>query len=217
MEAFALAFMAMGLLVLLVFIMYLLDRVNTLERETRLLTRPLNAPKEVALAGPFAGLSSKKLWDAMSGRLPDGLDASTVDEVRVLYETVLHKHVDAIFQEGVKDGQRGMLGEPKNTKQISTSKGLVESWIPSAQANALYQCGLNASQTPEAEWGPIRASMDEAGQFLMGKTQLDASSPLSDWLMPVLNPAASPGAAQGPQAVLAPAVEPAGTPGSVAS
>ena len=199
MEAFALAFMAMGLLVLLVFIMYLLDRVNTLERETRLLTRPLNAPKEVALAGPFAGLSSKKLWDAMSGRLPDGLDASTVDEVRVLYETVLHKHVDAIFQEGVKDGQRGMLGEPKNTKLINTSHGPVESWLPSAQVNTLYKCGLDSAQLPSDQLDAVRAALDEAGQTLYGKAMVNLAQPLSASLMPlpvaevpVLAPPAAP-------------------------
>ena len=185
MEAFALAFMAMGLLVLLVFIMYLLDRVNTLERETRLLTRPLNAPKEVALAGPFAGLSSKKLWDTMSGRLPDGLDASTVDEVRVLYETVLHKHVDAIFQEGVKDGQRGMLGEPKNTKLINTSHGPVESWLPSAQVNTLYKCGLDSAQLPSDQLDAVRAALDEAGQTLYGKAMVNLAQPLSASLMPL--------------------------------
>ena len=185
MEAFALAFMAMGLLVLLVFIRYLLDRVNTLERETRLLTRPLNAPKEVASAGPFAGLSSKKLWDAMSGRLPDGLDASTVDEVRVLYETVLHKHVDAIFQEGVKDGQRGMLGEPKNTKLINTSHGPVESWLPSAQVNTLYKCGLDSAQLPSDQLDAVRAALDEAGQTLYGKAMVNLAQPLSASLMPL--------------------------------
>jgi hypothetical protein len=185
MEAFALAFMAMGLLVLLVFIMYLLDRVNTLERETRLLTRPLNAPKEVASAGPFAGLSSKKLWDAMSGRLPDGLDASTVDEVRVLYETVLHKHVDAIFQEGVKDGQRGMLGEPKNTKLINTSHGPIESWLPSVQVNTLYKCGLDSAQLPSDQLDAVRASLDEAGQTLYGKAMVNLAQPLSASLMPL--------------------------------
>jgi hypothetical protein len=199
MEAFALAFMAMGLLVLLVFIMYLLDRVNTLERETRLLTRPLNAPKEVASAGPFAGLSSKKLWDAMSGRLPDGLDASTVDEVRVLYETVLHKHVDAIFQEGVKDGQRGMLGEPKNTKLINTSHGPIESWLPSAQVNTLYKCGLDSAQLPSDQLDAVRAALDEAGQTLYGKAMVNLAQPLSASLMPlpvaevpVLAPPAAP-------------------------
>jgi ribosomal protein L22 len=216
MDALLNALMAIGLLLILILIIYLIDRVNAIEKETRKVMTSINEKSALA-ATPFMGLSSKKLWDVMTGRAAEGLDANAITELRSQYQVVLSKHMEALYQEGFKDGQRGMSGETKNTKQISTSKGLVESWIPSAQANALYQCGLNASQTPEAEWGPIRASMDEAGQFLMGKTQLDASSPLSDWLMPVLNPAASPGAAQGPQAVLAPAVEPAGTPGSVAS
>ena len=199
MEAFAFAFMAMGLLVLLVFIMYLWDRVNSLEKETRQLTRPLNAPKELASASPFAGLSSKKLWDAMTGRLPDGLDPSTVDEVRVLYETVLHKHVDAIFQEGVKDGQRGMFGEPKNTKLINTSRGPVESWLPSAQVNALYKCGLDSAQLPSDQLNAVRAALDEAGQALYSKAMVNLAQPLSASLMPlpvaevpVLAPPAAP-------------------------
>lgn len=216
MDALLNALMAIGLLLILILVIYLIDRVNAIEKETRKVMTSMNEKSALA-ATPFMGLSSKKLWDAMTGRATEGLDAVAITELRSQYQVVLSKHMEALYQEGFKDGQRGLSGEPKNTKQISTSKGLVESWIPSAQANALYQCGLNASQTPEAEWGPIRASMDEAGQFLMGKTQLDTSSPLSDWLMPVLNPANSPGPAQGPQAVLAPAIEPAGTPGSVAS
>jgi len=76
-------------------------------------------------------------------------------------------------------------GEPKNSRLITTSKGQIESWIPSAQANALYECGYKAAETSQSEWGPIRASMDEAGQYLLGKTDLDNSSPLSDWLMPL--------------------------------
>jgi hypothetical protein len=216
MEALVNALMAIGLLLILILVIYLIDRVNAIEKETRKVMTSISE-KSATASTPFMGLSSKRLWDTMTGRAAEGLDAQAIAELRSQYQVVLSKHMEALYQEGFKDGQRGMSGETKNTKQISTSKGLVESWIPSAQANALYQCGLNASQTPEAEWGPIRASMDEAGQFLMGKTQLDASSPLSDWLMPVLNPAVSPVAAQGPQTVLAPAVDPAGASGAGAS
>lgn len=135
----------------------------------------------------------------MTGRLPDGLDPSTVDEVRVLYETVLHKHVDAIFQEGVKDGQRGMFGEPKNTKLINTSRGPVESWLPSAQVNALYKCGLDSAQLPSDQLNAVRAALDEAGQALYSKAMVNLAQPLSASLMPlpvaevpVLAPPAAP-------------------------
>ncbi|MFY9184770.1 hypothetical protein [Limnohabitans sp.] len=211
MEALVNALMAIGLLLILILVIYLIDRVNAIEKETRKVMTSIHE-KSARVATPFMGLSSKKLWDAMTGRATEGLDAEAIAELRSQYQVVLSKHMEALYQEGFKDGQLGLSGEPKNTKQISTSKGLVESWIPSAQANALYQCGLNASQTPEADWAPIRASMDEAGQFLLSKTLLDTSSPLSDWLMPSLNPADT--TAQNSQAVGAPAVEPEVSPGS---
>ena len=184
MEAFVSALMAMGILVLLVFIIYLLDRVNTLEKETRQFAQTLKTQKEAAPAGPFAGLSSKKLWDAMTGRVPDGFDPTAVDEFRALYEMVLHKHVDAIFQDGVKDGQLGMLSEPKNTKLISTSRGSVESWLPSAQVNTLYKCGLDSAQLPEDQLDAVRLALDEAGQTLYGKAMVNLDQPLSESLMP---------------------------------
>lgn len=183
MDALVNALIAIGMLLILILVIYLIDRVNSIEKETRKVMASITEKSDRA-AAPFMGLSSKKLWDTMTGRAAEGLDAGAVTELRAQYQLILSKHMEALYQEGFKDGQRGMSGEPKNTKQVSTSKGTVESWIPSAQANVLYQCGLNASQTPEAEWGPIRASLDEAGQFLLSKTLLDASSPLSDWLMP---------------------------------
>lgn len=177
------ALMAIGLLTILILIVYLIDRVNSIEKETRQVMSTLTESSARNTA-PFLGLSSKKLWDTMTGRSAEPPDAEAMAVLRSQYQMVLAKHMEALYQEGYKDGFRGVTVEPPNTKLVSTSKGSVESWIPSAQANALYQCGLNAAQTPEAEWGPIRASMDEAGQFLLTKTQLDASSPLSDWLMP---------------------------------
>jgi hypothetical protein len=184
MEPFVLAFIAIGLLVVLVFVIYLVDRVNAIERETRQFAQSMQPPKEVQPQGPFAGLSSKKLWDAMTGRVPEGMDPSVVVEVRERYELVLQKHIEAIFQEGVKDGQRGMSGEPKNTKLIATLRGPVESWLPSAQVNTLYKCGLDSAQMPADQLDSVRSALDEAGQNLYAKALLTLAQPLSAILMP---------------------------------
>lgn len=189
MEALVNAVIATGLLLLLVLTIYLIDKVNSIERETRKMMSSM-AEKSAPLADPFLGLSAKKLWDAMTGRDTERLDSQAIESLRQLYQVVLSRHIEALYQEGFKDGQQGMLAEPKNTRMINTAKGPVTSWIPSAQANALYQCGLKAAQSPLADWAPIRVAMDEAGVFLFSKAQLDASSPLSDWLMP-LPPAAA--------------------------
>ena len=185
MEPLILAFIAIGLLVVLVFIIYLIDRVNSIEKETRQFAQALQEQKEPVSAGPFAGLSSKKLWDAMTGRVPDGLDPSLLVEVRERYEVVLQKHIESLFQEGFHDGKRGMSAEPKNTKVISTLRGSVESWLPTAQVNTIYKCGLDSSQLPPDQWAPVRQALDEAGQTLYGKALVQLTSPLSTTLMPL--------------------------------
>ena len=198
MDAMLNALMAIGLLVILVLIIYLIDRVGAIEKETRQALSSIqqkNAAPPPLL--PFLGLSSKKLWDAMTGRPEAGMDPLAIFDLQEPYQIVLSKHVEALYKEGFKDSQRGMTGEPKNTKQITSSAGSVESWIPPAQANAVYQCGVQAAQTPESNWGPIRDALDEAGRFLFGKAQLDTSSPLSEWLMP----AGADLVAKGPDAV----------------
>jgi hypothetical protein len=185
MDAVLNALMAIGLLVILVLIIYLIDRVGAIEKETRQALSSIQPKNSVqAPLVPFLGLSSKKLWDAMTGRPEAGMDPLALFDLQGPYQIVLSKHVEALYREGFKDSQRGLAGEPKNTKQITSSAGAVESWIPPAQANAVYQCGVQAAQTPEANWGPIREALDEAGRFLFGKAQLDTSSPLSEWLMP---------------------------------
>lgn len=185
MEAVVLALIGIGLLVLVVFILYLLDRVNTIERETRHIAQALKTQKEAPASAAFAGLNAKRLWDAMTGRVPEGLDSNLLAETRLHYEMVLHKHVDAVFQEGVKDGQRGMLGEPKNTKFVTTSHGTVESWLPSAQVNTLYKCGLDSAQLPADRLDSVRTTLDDVGQFLYGKVMVTLAQPLSVSMMPV--------------------------------
>lgn len=185
MDALLNALMAIGLLAILVLIIYLIDRVNTMERETRQVLSSIHQQNTVQpVVLPFLGLSSKKLWDAMTGRPEKGLDPLALFDLQGPYQVVLSKHIEALYKEGFKDSQRGATGEPNNTRQVSSSAGTVESWIPPAQAIAIYQCGVQAAQTPEVNWDPIRAALDDAGRYLYGKAQLDADSPLSEWLMP---------------------------------
>lgn len=188
-EPFVLALLAVGLLIVLVFIIYLVDRVNSIEKETRQVVFSLSEQKKDASSvGPFAGLSGKKLWDAMTGRVPDGLDPSMIVDIRERFEVVLHKHIEAIFQEGRQDGQLGLSGEPKNTKTITTLRGSVESWLPTSQVNSIYKCGLDTVQLPPDQWDAVRQSLDEAGQTLFGKALVPLSSPLSVTLMASLSP-----------------------------
>jgi hypothetical protein len=200
MDALVNALIAAGLLLILLLIIYLIDRINTIERETRhmmnLVDSANRTPSHRSL-DPFMGLSGKKLWDAMSGRPPEGMDAVTLVELRANYDIVLSKHIESLFQEGFKDGQRGMSGEPQNPRIVTTARAEIESWLPSAQVNTLYRCGLDAAQATAPLRGSIRAALDEVGQFLYGRTQISALTSLSDWLMPETPNAASPEVGKG--------------------
>jgi len=194
MEPVMLALIAIGLLVILVFIIYLTDRVNNLERQTQDAVSSLKE-KNSAFKGPFAGLATKKLWDAMTGMVPEGMDANLLQEVRERYPSVLQKHIEAQFSEGSRDGERGLSGEPKNTRWVNTLRGQVESWLPQTQVNAIYKAGLDSvnAQTPEQQI-VVRAALDEACRYLYDKTQMEFPAGLSVQLIPPVNaPSQEPG------------------------
>ncbi len=188
MEPVMLALIAIGLLVILVFIIYLTDRVNNLERQTQDAVSSLKEKSSSAFKGPFAGLATKKLWDAMTGMVPEGMDPNQLQEVRERYASVLQKHIEAQFSEGSKDGERGLSGEPKNTRWINTLRGQVESWLPQSQVNAIYKAGLDSvnAQTPEQQIA-VRAALDEACRYLYDKTQMEFPAGLSVQLIPPVN------------------------------
>lgn len=193
------AFLGIGLLVLIILVVYLVDRVNSLEKETRRVAQMAAQPPAPAAQAldPWAGLSGKDLWDAVSGRPPAGMSSETMQDIRGRYEIVIQKHIQSLFDEGVRDGKMGLSGEPKNPRSIQTSQGAVESWLPMAQVNTLYKCGLDSTQLSGEGLQPVRAALDEAGQQLFSKTRIEQTEPLSASLLPTLaaqaaNPAAPP-------------------------
>jgi len=191
MDALTNAFMAIGLLLILVLIIYLVDRVNTIEKETRKMAhtmgKPVEAPKD-----PFGGLSGKTLWDAMCGKPPQGMAPEVLAEVRERYDLVLHRHLESLYKEGWRDGERGMSGDPASTRMIATASAQVESWLPGPQVKTVYLCGLEASQRPPELWDSLRADMDEAARILYEKTQMEMRPPLSAWLMAAPAPSEAP-------------------------
>ena len=192
MEALVNAFLAIGLLVVIILIVYLVDRVNSIERETRRVAQTLATPAAAVPQGPFFGLSGKPLWDTLSGRGALDLSPQALAELRENYEVVLQKHIQALFDEGFQDGKRGLSADPKNIRKISTAKGNVESWLPGPLANTLYKCGLDCAQLPAQEWGPVQTALDEAGQQLFARVDIPLLEPLSLSLMPGAEPLALP-------------------------
>lgn len=188
------AFLAFGLLVVIILMVYLVDRVNSLEQETKRISQmPVPAPAPAA-ADPWQGLSGKALWDALSGRPPGHLSPGMLDELRGRYEVVLHKHIQSLFDEGVRDAQRGLSSDPKNPRTLITAQGAIESWLPMAQVNTLYKCGMDSVLASADAQQALRQALDEAGQLLFSRVQMAQMEPLSQSLLPQSLPS-SPDAA----------------------
>jgi hypothetical protein len=169
-----------GFLVVLVLLLYLIDRVNTLERESK---AAKSAPQAVP-KGPFLGLAGRKLWDAMVASPPSGVDAADWAAVRNRYNLVLQLHIEDVFEEGQRDGQRGMAGEPKNPRLIASPDGQVESWLPVTQLKSIYQAGLDSATATEEALLGLRVSLNEAGRILYQQTGFSNAPVQSDLVLP---------------------------------
>ncbi len=180
MDAIASILIIGAFLVVLVLLLYLIDRVNTLERETKVAkSRAPATPK-----GPFLGFAGRKLWDAMAAAPPSGVDAAEWAAVRNRYSLLLQLHIEDVFAEGQRDGQRGMSGEPKNPRLIASPDGPVESWLPLTQLKSIYQAGLDSCTATEEALLGVRVNLNEAGRVLYQQTGMTNSPIQSDLLLP---------------------------------
>lgn len=142
----ALALVALGLLVVVVLLIYLVGRLNQVEQQTKDAVAQWQSQPKTTPVGPFGGLSGKKLWDVMIGKpLPD-ISPEQMEAARENYPAVLQRHIVQTFEEGLADGKKGITGNPKNPRSVQTLRGKVDSWLPTAQLQTIYQCGTDLAQ-----------------------------------------------------------------------
>lgn len=187
MDQTLLAVIAIGLLTVLLLIIYLVDRVNALERDTRAAMHNLaphaGPPPAGNPRGPFGGLSGRPLWEAMSGVAPLEVDPAELPMMRQRYEQVLTWHIELTFEQGVRDAQAGSPQVPVNVRRINTLRGPVDSWLPDEPVNALYQAGQVYGRGNRQRWPETRRSIDEVAGELFARTQIPMMRRFSDLLM----------------------------------
>lgn len=185
-----------------ILVVYLIDRVNTLQRYTRLLRNDL-AEAEDPSAGPFGGLTGERLWDAVSGVPIDGWDKPSIDLVRNRYQLVLRKHVEELFLEGFRNAQAGVQAIPSSSRTVQTLRGPVESWIPIEHAIAIHQAGFDRSKAAEDGLPAVRRALDSAVSTLFGVAGIKLPLPISEHLIPLTDAERAAEAVAGAQAGLA--------------
>jgi hypothetical protein len=167
-----------------VLMIYLIDRVNTLERATKAVAADSNSSKAEDNNG-FMGLTGKALWDVMSGKIPEGFNRDDLIALKPRYEQVLQKHIEQSFAKGASDCREGNPTEnPKPTATIKMLRGEVQSWLPPQHVANIYKLGYESVNATEENLNHLRTSLDETAETLYTRTDLDIKQPYSQRLLP---------------------------------
>ena len=92
MSSFFQLFLAWGVLLLVILVLYLIDKINIIyQRQAQDASEPAYSD------GLFGELVGKALWDAMSGIPLPGFDPKLVQDLKPHYEPVLRQHIEQTF------------------------------------------------------------------------------------------------------------------------
>ena len=185
MSSFFQLFLAWGVLLLVILVLYLVDKINIIyQRQSQ------DAPEPAYSDGLFGELVGKALWDAMSGIPLPGFDPKLVQDLKPHYEPVLRQHIEQTFLQGVTDQREGRAGVPVNNRMIPTPRGSVESWMPLHHLSSLYQCGVEHAQNKPAERLRVQQTLDQVCVMLYARAGLELKDPFSRILMEPIDPGA---------------------------
>ena len=168
----------------LLLIVYLIDRVNIIEKVTLKFTGESKL-KENSGDGVFGDLTAERLWGAMSGIPTQGWDDQTLSEIRPRYEIILQKHAEALFEEGVLDGKEDTIKPPSNTHSVTTLRGSVDSWIPQQYADSIYEIGAQKGKSEETDLQTLKQTLDSTYDTLLNQVNIKAMRPISEQLLPL--------------------------------
>jgi len=188
------------LLLLVILTLYLIDKVNHLANMYEAPTPQTPSLPEFEPEAPgdllFSGLEGKKLWDAMNGRQIDGFDATLIDALRPHYEPILREHITATFKDGLEEASSDESKVPSSTRQISTARGYIQSWLPPQHLGSIYRSALefagSYANAPEAETLlRLKQTVDSVVDMLYQRVGITNDVPFSEFLfdeVPVHDP-----------------------------
>jgi len=164
MNSFFQLFLAWGLLLVFILVLYIIDKVNVIYQSYAKPDLP-----QTYNDGLFGELSGKSLWDAMSGIPVPGVDAKFVGTLKPHYEPVLRQHIEQVFMEGYKHSKAGTAGVPTNNRMIPTPRGSLESWLPMHHLASIYQAGVDFAKGNADDVLRIQQSLDQVTAMIYAR------------------------------------------------
>ncbi len=164
-------FAVLGIVMLgiIVVLLYLLDKVNTLESRANDggFGSSLFGSAAPAVDNGFDGLSGQSLWDAVGGMSASGaLSLDELNSLRQRYQPVLHKHILGVIEDAAKDADNGVARPPPTTRTVTTLRAEVQSWLPSQYLKNITWPSSKPHKTPTKSHRPRPLWIKPARRFM---------------------------------------------------
>lgn len=180
-----------GSVVAIILMVYLIDRVKRLELLSIQASGNISDEAPAQNDNGFLGLSGKLLWDAMSGKIPEGFIEADLVALKSRFEFVLQNHIETLFKLGKRDSSNGNHPEtPSNPIEISTLRGSVASWMPAQHVSTIYKAGHESVGADAITLDRLKSDVDECTGTLFSRTGLTIKYSFSEKLL--APPAAKP-------------------------
>ena len=179
------------LLLLVILMLYLIDKINNLAKMYEAPKPDVPALPESGTEIPgdllFSGLEGKKLWDAMNGKQVEGFDASMIDALRPHYEPILREHIVATFKDGLEEVGGDESKVPSSTRKIPTVRGHIVSWLPPQHLGSVYRSALEFAGSYANNPNPdvlvrLKQTVDSVVDMLYQRVGITNEVPFSDFL-----------------------------------
>ena len=175
-----------------IYVVYLASRVWLLEKMSGISPKVTTETIDEYMThgpNPFGTLSGEKLWKAMSAETWSkslGAKAEEIDSYRPRYKMVLTRHIESLFDEGRFDGQLGKRDSATTLLRVPMLRGSVESYLPFAEAQRLYELGFQSAANEPKRRDKIADELDSLVAELFDQCHLSVDKPFSQFLLPVI-------------------------------
>jgi hypothetical protein len=166
--------------------------------EVRALGLPPDYPTDIAYFTRFAGhelarfaLPSARQAKARVAGLGGSWSAAELPHriSQKFVEPVLRRHIEELFEDGVLDGRHGVRFQPKAERTIKCSAGMLNSWIPPADARVIYDIGVERSHITTLNFSAIYPKLESVCDRLYAAVGITPDRTVPGLLLPVITTA----------------------------
>jgi hypothetical protein len=161
---------ALLIALIFVFMIYLWQRINALEKG-KVSRDPAAEAKRNGAA--LLGFKGKEIWDALEN---PGMAPVNIDELRQRYSFTLSRHIEQIIDQGQMDKQAGREAVPESNAAIGGLRGEIMSWLPPSYVARFYRIGRDSAILSDDEVAELRSEVRALVKEILERLSMSAEA-----------------------------------------